>query len=201
MGKIILASSNRGKIAEFKDYLRDFEVLSYEEVIEPFEIEEYGKSFKENAIIKSRAVFDRLNDKNAIVLSDDSGISVPLLNGIPGIYSARFAGKEANAQKNLELLVQKLKENGIEKTDAFYTAAIAISTEKGDFSVHGWMYGKVTDNPKGNNGFGYDPMFIPQGFEKTLGELEANVKEKFSHRSRALRLALILLKTLTKDKR
>lgn len=199
--RIVLASSNKGKIAEFKAYLRGFEVLSYGEIIKPFEIEEYGNSFKENAIIKSRAVFDRLNDKNAIVLSDDSGISIPLLNGIPGIYSARFAGKEANAKKNLELLVQKLKEANVERADAFYTAAIAISTEKGDFSVHGWMYGKAITDPKGDNGFGYDPMFIPQGFDKTLGELEASVKENFSHRSRALKLALILLKTLTKDKR
>ncbi|MDR2100760.1 MAG: non-canonical purine NTP pyrophosphatase [Campylobacteraceae bacterium] len=199
--RIILASSNGGKIAEFKDYLKDYDVLSYGEVMEPFEIEEYGKSFKENAIIKARAVFQRLNDKNAVVLSDDSGISVPLLGNIPGIYSARFAGADTNAKKNLELLVQKLKDAGVERTDALYTAAIAISTDKGDFSVHGWMYGEAVTNPKGSNGFGYDPMFIPRGFDKTLGELEADVKERFSHRSRALKLALILLKTLTKDKK
>ncbi|MDR2635446.1 MAG: RdgB/HAM1 family non-canonical purine NTP pyrophosphatase [Campylobacteraceae bacterium] len=199
--RIILASSNKGKIAEFKAYLSGYEVLSYSEVMEPFEIEEYGKSFKENAIIKSRAVFDKLNDKNAIVLSDDSGISVPLLGGIPGIYSARFAGKEANAKKNLELLIQKLKDAGVERAKAFYTAAIALSTSEGDFSVHGWMYGEAVTNPKGSNGFGYDPMFIPKGFDKTLGELEASVKEQFSHRARALKLALILLKTLTKDRK
>lgn len=199
--RIILASSNKGKIAEFKAYLNGYEVLSYSEVMEPFEIEEYGKSFKENAIIKSRAVFDKLNDKNAIVLSDDSGISVPLLGGIPGIYSARFAGKEANAKKNLELLIQKLKDARLERAEAFYTAAIALSTSEGDFSVHGWMYGEAVTNPKGSNGFGYDPMFIPKGFDKTLGELEASVKEQFSHRARALKLALILLKTLTKDRK
>ncbi|MDR1976808.1 MAG: non-canonical purine NTP pyrophosphatase [Campylobacteraceae bacterium] len=199
--RIILASSNRGKIAEFKAYLKGYEVLSFDEIMEPFEIEEYGKSFKENAIIKSRAVFDRLNDKSAIVLSDDSGISVPVLGGIPGIFSARFAGKGASAKENLELLVKKLKEKKIQTTPAFYTAAIALSTSKGDFSVHGWMYGLATSNPKGDNGFGYDPMFIPEGFDKTLGELETSVKEEFSHRSRALKLAMILLKTLTKEKR
>ncbi|MDR1615094.1 MAG: non-canonical purine NTP pyrophosphatase [Campylobacteraceae bacterium] len=199
--RIILASSNRGKIAEFQAYLKGYEVLSYGEIMKPFEIEEYGKSFKENAIIKSRAVFGRLGDKNAVVLSDDSGISVPLLGGIPGIYSARFAGIETNAKKNLELLVQKLKEAGVERADAFYTAAIALSTDKGDFSVHGWMYGEAVTNPKGNNGFGYDPMFIPKGFDKTLGELEESVKAKFSHRARALELALILLKTLIKDRK
>jgi XTP/dITP diphosphohydrolase len=199
--RIILASSNRGKIAEFKAYLKDYEVFSYGEIIEPFEIEEYGKSFKENAIIKSRAVFDKLKDSNAVVLSDDSGISVPALGGMPGIYSARFAGKNADAKKNLELLVQKLKDAGIERTDAFYTAAIALSTDKGDFSVHGRMYGEVITNPRGENGFGYDPMFIPHGFDKTLGELDASVKEKFSHRSQALTLAKILLGTLIKEKK
>ncbi|MDR1007956.1 MAG: non-canonical purine NTP pyrophosphatase [Campylobacteraceae bacterium] len=199
--RIVLASSNRGKIAEFKTCLSEYEVVSFDEVIEPFDIEESGNSFKENAIIKSRAVFNKLKDGNAVVLSDDSGISVPLLDGIPGIYSARFAGKGARAKDNLELLVKKLKEKNVQTTPAFYTAAIAISTAKGDFSVHGWMYGLATSNPKGENGFGYDPMFIPEGFDKTLGELDESVKEKFSHRSQALILAKILLKTLTKEKR
>jgi XTP/dITP diphosphohydrolase len=199
--RIILASSNRGKIAEFKDYLDGYEVLSFGEVTEPFEIEESGESFKENAIIKSRAVFERLKDENAVVLSDDSGISVPILGGIPGIYSARFAGKDASAKDNLELLVKILKEKDIQTTPAFYTASIAISTIRGDFSVHGWMYGRVVSNPKGNNGFGYDPMFVPDGFDKTLGELDADVKKMFSHRAQALTLAKILLKTLVKEKR
>jgi XTP/dITP diphosphohydrolase len=96
--------------------------------------------------------------------------------------------------------VQKLKEKGVEKTPAFYTASIALSTKKGDFSVHGWMHGFAVSNHKGTNGFGYDPMFMPKGFDKTLGELDESVKEEFSHRSRALKLALILLQTLIKDK-
>jgi len=199
--KIILASSNKGKIAEFKAYLQGYDVVSFDEVMEPFEIEEYGSSFKENAIIKSRAVFERLAEREAVVLSDDSGITVPALGGIPGIYSARFAGKGASAKDNLQLLVQKLKEKGIDKTPAFYTAAIALSTKEGDFSVHGYMHGDVVSSPKGENGFGYDPIFVPKGYDKTLGELDARVKEEFSHRSRALKLALILLKTLKKEQK
>ncbi|MFV0482392.1 MAG: RdgB/HAM1 family non-canonical purine NTP pyrophosphatase [Campylobacteraceae bacterium] len=199
--KIVLASANKGKIKEFKAYLKGFEVLSFDEVMTPFDIEETGSSFKENALIKSRAVFEKIDDKNVIVLSDDSGISVPLLNGAPGIYSARYAGIEADAKKNLELLVNNLKLKNVSITPAFYTACIALSTVKGDFSVHGYMYGNATTNPKGTNGFGYDPMFIPEGFTKTLGELDDEVKEKFSHRAKALNLAKILLRTLVKDKK
>lgn len=194
--KITLATSNKGKIKEFKEYMSDFEVYSYGELMEEFEIEEYGASFKENALIKSSAIYKKLNDNSMVVISDDSGISVPLLGGIPGIYSARFAGKNANHKENLELLIEKLREAKLNTAPAFYTACIGISCKHGDFSVHGWMHGEVTTIPKGDNGFGYDPMFIPLGFNRTLGELDDNVKKEFSHRSKALELARILLKTL-----
>lgn len=194
--KIVLATSNKGKIREFKSYLKDFEVLSYGELMDEFEIVESGDTFKENALIKARAIFEKLKDKNAIVLSDDSGISVPLLDNAPGIYSARYAGLQANAKDNLELLVKNLKEKGVQKTPAFYTACIAIVTNQGEFSVHGWMHGDATVSPKGDNGFGYDPMFIPEGYDKTLGELNDEVKKMFSHRAHALVLARLLLKTL-----
>ena len=198
--KIVLATSNKGKIKEFKEYLKDFEVYSFSEIMDEFEIEETGITFKENALIKARAIYEKLKDKNMIVISDDSGISVPLLNNEPGIYSARYAGIPSDAKKNLGLLVQKLKEKNVEKTPAFYTACIGIVMNKGEFSVHGWMYGMATTKPKGENGFGYDPMFIPEGFENTLGELDEKIKEEFSHRSCALKLARILLKTLNKEK-
>lgn len=199
--KIILASSNKGKIKEFKEYLKVFDVYSYEEVLKPFEIEESGSSFKENALIKSKAVYKALQDENAIVVSDDSGVSVPKLGGIPGIYSARFAGEKSNAKDNLNLLIEKLKAQNLDLTPAFYTACIAISTKKGNFSVHGWMHGFVTTNPRGENGFGYDSMFIPKGYKNTLGELDPEVKEKISHRAKALELAKILLKTLIKEEK
>jgi XTP/dITP diphosphohydrolase len=194
--KIILASSNRGKVKEFKSWMSDFEVLTYSEILKPFEIEENGKSFKENALIKARAVYEALDDKNAIVLSDDSGISVSALGKIPGIYSARFAKIGATSEENLDKLIKTLKENGLKKTPAFYTAAIGIVCKKGEFCVHGWMHGNVIDEKRGNNGFGYDPMFMPLGFNKTLGELADSVKQGLSHRSKALSLAKVLLKTL-----
>ena len=194
--RIILATSNQGKVREFQAWIGEHEVLAYSDVIEPFEIEETGLSFKENALIKARAVYERLGDKNVLVLSDDSGISVPALGGIPGIYSARFAGANAGAKENLNKLIQTLKDNALTRTPAFYTAAIALVCAKGEFCVHGWMHGEAIAWARGNNGFGYDPMFIPEGYEQTLGELDESVKKAFSHRARALELAHIVLKSL-----
>ena len=194
--KIILASSNQGKLKELKAWMEDFEVYAFSEVMTPFEIIEDGDSFKENALIKARAVYEALGDKKAIVMSDDSGISVNALEHTPGIYSARYAGEGATSVQNLDKLIQTLKDKNIKKTSAYYTAAIAIVCEKGEFCVHGWMYGDVIDEKRGNKGFGYDPMFMPLGFEGTLGELGESVKKELSHRSKALGLAKILLKAV-----
>lgn len=194
--KIVLASSNNGKLKELKAWMSDFDVKSYSEVMESFEIIEDGLSFKENALIKARAVYEKLEDKSTIVLSDDSGISVDALGGKPGIYSARYAGEGATSEQNLEKLIATLREKGLDKTPAHYTAAIAIVCQSGEFCVHGWMHGFAIDEKRGNNGFGYDPMFMPLGFDKTLGELGEEVKRTLSHRSRALEHARTILKTL-----
>ena len=189
--KIIVASSNKGKIKEIKEFLKDFEIVPFNELIEPFEIEENGKSFKENAIIKAKAIYQKLPGN--IVLADDSGISVNILGGIPGIYSARFAGDGASDKENLFKLINELKKRDIKKTPAYYSAAIALATPYGIYTAHGFMRGDVIDEARGDNGFGYDPMFIPKGFDKTLGELEDEIKKSISHRSKALELAKIII--------
>ncbi len=194
--KIVLATSNVGKVKEFQSWIEDFEVVAYSDIMTPFEIEENGTTFKENALIKARAVYEKLEDKNDIVLSDDSGINVSLLGGEPGIFSARYAGKDATAKDNLEKLIATLKEKGVEKTPAFYTAAIALVCKEGEFCAHGWMHGEAISEARGNNGFGYDPMFMPCGYEKTLGELDESIKKAFSHRAKALELARIVLRSL-----
>lgn len=192
--KIVLATSNQGKVKEFRSWIEEYEVVAYSDIMETFEIEETGSTFKENALIKARAVYEKLSDKNVMVLSDDSGISVPLLGGIPGIYSARYAGVGASSEANLNKLIATLKEKGVTKTPAFYTAAIALVCAKGEFCVHGWMHGEALAEARGQNGFGYDPMFIPCGYDKTLGELDESVKKAFSHRGKALELAHIVIK-------
>lgn len=191
---IILASGNKGKIKEFKAYM-DGDVRSYSDMMEPFEIVEDGKTFKENALIKARVVYEKLDNNKTIVVADDSGISVDAFGGKPGIFSARYAGEGATSEENLDKLIFNLKHKGLKTTPAFYTAAIAIVCDKGEFCVHGWMYGDVIDEKKGTNGFGYDPIFIPKGYDKTLGELGEEVKRQISHRSNALELAKIILKT------
>ncbi len=195
--KIVIASSNKGKIKEIKEILDGFDIIPYNDLIKPFEIEENGKTFKENAIIKAKAIAEKL--PNEIILADDSGISVPALNYKPGIFSARYAGEGASDKDNLFKLINELKKRDIKKTPAFYTAAIAISSPYGIWTTHGFMRGDVIDEARGENGFGYDPMFIPNGFDKTLGELDKEVKKSFSHRTKALNLAKIILDTITKS--
>ncbi len=186
--KIVVASSNQGKIKEIKSYWKEYEVVGFSELLEPFEIEETEKTFAGNAVLKAEAISKKLKDEY-LIIADDSGITVPALGNIPGIYSARFAGAGASDRDNLEKLIETLKENSLKETPAFYTCAIAMSYQKRVDTVHGWMHGKVIDTPKGANGFGYDPMFIPEGFDATLGELEASEKMAISHRTKALALS------------
>jgi len=192
--KIVVASGNKGKIKEIKKILNSYDVIPYTDLIEPFEIEENGGTFKENAIIKAKAIYEKLPEN--IVIADDSGISVPALNNEPGIFSARYAGEEASDKDNLNKLINELKKRNITKTPAYYTAAIAVATPYGVFTTHGFMYGDVIDEARGEKGFGYDPMFIPKGFNKTLGELDESVKQKISHRVKALDLAQKIIKVL-----
>ena len=194
--KLVLATSNKGKVREIKALCEEYEVIPYSELIEEFEIVEDADTFKENALIKARAVFKALNDNSVIVIADDSGISVEVLDGAPGIYSARYAGQDANDKDNLNKLLKEIGNKGVKNSPAFYTAAIAIVTKDLERTVHGWMYGTALTEVKGSGGFGYDPMFIPLGYEKTLGELDDETKKKLSHRSKALSLAKKVLKAL-----
>lgn len=187
--RIILATGNKGKIKEFKQMLPNKEVLTFKDLIGDYEVEEDQNSFKGNAIKKAEEIYKKINDDNVIVISDDSGITVPKINNEPGIYSARYAGKNATDKENNKKLISKLNEKGLNKTKAYYTACIAIVYKGQTFTVHGWMHGDVINKEIGNEGFGYDPMFIPKGFNKTLGELSSEIKKEFSHRSKALQLA------------
>ncbi len=186
--KLVLATSNKGKVREIKMMCEDYDVIAYSDIIEPFEIIEDAPTFKENALLKACAVYKALDDEDAIVIADDSGISIEALGGAPGIYSARFAGEDASDKDNLNKVIESLHARGLKSSSAYYTAAIAIVSKEREFSVHGWMYGDVISTPRGDNGFGYDPIFIPLGYDKTLGELNDAVKKELSHRSQALEL-------------
>jgi len=196
--KIVLATSNKGKLREFKQMCQD-EVVAFSELLGEFDIIEDGETFAQNALIKARTIYNKL-DESYIVVSDDSGISLPILNNAPGIYSARYAGEGASDRDNLNKLIERLKSQNISQTPAHYTASIAIVSRYGEYIVHGWMYGEVIDEIRGDGGFGYDPIFIPSGFDETLGELDNDIKEKISHRGQALELAKPIIKMLKRIK-
>lgn len=191
--KIILATSNNGKVKEISEIFKNDEIIPFTDIIKPFDIEENGCSFKENALIKARAVYDALDDEDAVVLADDSGISVEGLGGKPGIFSARYAGADATDKDNLNKLIEELKQTGVSSSKAHYTAAIAVIVKGVQYTAHGWMHGEVITQMRGEKGFGYDPIFIPDGFDKTLGELDDKIKKEISHRSQALKLVKIIL--------
>jgi len=192
--RMVLATGNKGKLREFKQ-MCEVEVVAFSEFLGEFEIVEDGDTFAANALIKARAIYEKLGEEY-LVISDDSGISLPILGGAPGIYSARYAGEGATDKENLYKLIEKLKDKGVKSTPAYYTAAIAIVSKYGEYVVHGWMHGDVIDEARGDKGFGYDPMFIPAGFDKTLGELDESVKKEMSHRAKAMKLAKPIIQML-----
>jgi len=192
--RIVLATGNKGKLREFKQMCQD-EVLPFSDLLGAFDIVEDGDTFAANALIKARTIYEKLGEEY-MVISDDSGISLPILDGAPGIYSARYAGEDVTDKDNLYKLIETVKEMGLRSTPAYYTAAIAIVSKYGEYVVHGWMHGDVIDEARGDKGFGYDPMFIPKGFENTLGELDEDVKKELSHRAQAMRLAQPIIQML-----
>lgn len=200
--KIVLATNNMDKVREIKAYYTEFEVVALKEICKPFEIEENGISFYENAMIKARAVYARVKElgleNEYIALSDDSGISVDALGGRPGIYSARYSGESATDASNRAKLITELNKLGLSQSNAFYTACIGICSKFGEYGVHGFMHGKVIDKELGSKGFGYDFMFIPNGFDKTIGQLDESIKLAISHRSKGLELAKIIIDMLNK---
>jgi len=192
--QLVLASGNKGKLKEFQQMCHQ-NITPYSSLLGNFEIVEDADTFAGNALIKARAIYEKL-DEDYIVISDDSGISVPVLENAPGIHSARYAGDEANDKDNLNKLIQALKDKNIKSTSAYYTAAIAIVSKHGEYVVHGWMYGEVIDEAIGDKGFGYDPIFIPDGYTQTLGELDDEIKSEISHRKKALELATPIINML-----
>ncbi len=196
--KIVLATGNKGKLREFRE-MCDIEIIAFSDILGEIDIIEDADSFKGNALIKARTIYEKLESDEYIVISDDSGISVPLLGGDPGIYSARYAGEGASDKDNLYKLIDTISSKGVNKTSAHYTASIAIVSKYGEYAVHGWMYGDILSTPRGEKGFGYDPIFVPLGYDLTLGELDEEIKKSISHRAKALALAKPIIEMLKRN--
>lgn len=186
MRKIIAATNNKGKLKEFRELLKDFpvEVVSLHDMGLDMEIEETGETFEDNAKIKSVSVFKATG---LCSLGDDSGLCVDALDGMPGVYSARFAGENATDEDRNNLLLKKLLDVKEQNRDAKFVSAISCTTEDGEtFIVRGECEGRIVFEPKGENGFGYDPLFYVEQFDKTFGEMTKEEKNLISHRAEAM---------------
>jgi XTP/dITP diphosphohydrolase len=199
MKKIVLATANTHKVIEFQrilnELLPDLELVAASQFPGVPEIEETGSTFAENALIKARAINEFTN---LPALADDSGLVVEALNGAPGIFSARYAGINADDKANVMKLLNEIK--GLDQTllSAKFECAIALVDKSQDLElvVDGQMPGQVIKEVRGENGFGYDPIFVPQGLTKTSSELSDSEKDKISHRGIALRKISVILKQL-----
>ena len=190
---IIIASNNQGKIKEFKKILepKGYNVISQSEAGIQIEVEETGTTFKENATLKAEAIY---NLTHTSVLADDSGLEVDYLNGEPGIYSARYMGLDSD-EKRRNCILEKLKSAEETKRGARFVCCICYINENGNKQyAEGYWNGKIAKEAKGNNGFGYDPIFIPNGENRTSAEMLPEEKNAQSHRARALKILEEILK-------
>lgn len=187
MRKIILSSSNSNKIIEIRDILKNmpFDVISKDDMgYGHFDVEEDGKSLEENAFKKAEELH-KLTGK--IVIADDTGLFVDALNGEPGIYSARYAGEPVSYENNNNLLLKNLNGVPMRKRTAYFKTIIAVVFEDGKkMTAEGSLKGKIAYEKRGENGFGYDPLFIVEGTGKTFAEMTEEEKNKISHRAIAL---------------
>ena len=185
--KLIIASHNQGKVSEIKDLLSRYEVdVSSSENFGMKEPEENGDSFEENALIKAS---ETANFCGQIALSDYSGLCVDDLDGDPGIFSARWAGPKKDFLKASKDIEKKLIEIGSSNYSAYFICALAVCWPDGESRIFkGKINGNLNFPPKGNLGFGYDPIFIPRNYDITFGEMDPIIKHKISHRSVAFDL-------------
>ncbi|ARJ51584.1 XTP/dITP diphosphatase [Staphylococcus lutrae] len=184
MTEIVIASSNQGKINDFKVIFSDARVIGINELIADFDVEETGTTFEENARLKSEAAAQLLN---RTVIADDSGLEVEALNGEPGVYSARYAGLQKSDEANIEKVLEKL---GNETNRAArFVCVISMTTAEGlTKTFKGTVEGEITLSQIGENGFGYDPIFFIPEKQKTMAQLTAEEKSNISHRRQAIDL-------------
>lgn len=196
--ELLLATKNAGKIKELTKLLAGLPIClrnlsEFETIVEP---EETGATFSENAVLKAKyyALQTRL-----WALADDSGLEVEALGGAPGIFSARYAGENATYAEKISKLLQEMNCTNNGNRKARFVCAMALVDETGSvkFLSEGICSGKIAAKPHGSGGFGYDPIFIPEGYPETFGELSGEIKQKISHRSRAIEKIIRFLRDFT----
>jgi XTP/dITP diphosphohydrolase len=183
--RIVLASNNQGKLRELKDLLSsDVEIMTAGEL--GLELpEETGATFEENAFLKAHAIAEATKQ---IAVADDSGLEVDALHGAPGVRSARFAGEPSDDARNNALLLAKLTGVPAKQRTGRFQSVVAVVGPQGEaFSAHGSIEGEILEEPRGSGGFGYDPLFLIDGYNRTMAELSLDEKNAISHRARAFR--------------
>ncbi|MCH8873375.1 XTP/dITP diphosphatase [candidate division KSB1 bacterium] len=193
--KIVLATGNQDKVKEIVEILKnlDIELLTLKDFPGVPEVVEDGKTLAENALKKARIIsgFTKLP-----AVSDDTGLEVDALNGAPGVYSGRYAGENATYDDNVKKLLGDLENVPPEKRQARFRCAVAYYSENSTQIVEGVCEGEITDQPQGNQGFGYDPVFFVPEYDCTFAEMDLNLKNKISHRAKAfLKLRNLLEKS------
>ena len=185
---LLLASRNRKKLLELRRILGTavvgLKVLGLDDVDHYDEAPESGETFEANALIKAREGFAHTGIPT---VADDSGLTVDALNGMPGILSARWSGRHGDDEANLRLVLGQLADTPASRLGAAFVCVVALVSASGEVVVDGRMTGRLIREARGSNGFGYDPIFVPDGYEVTSAELPSEEKDAISHRGNALR--------------
>ena len=183
MNKLVLATRNRNKISEMKELISELniEIASAPDFPGLEEVEEDLPTLEGNALKKARYVHLQTG---LPALADDTGLEVEAFDGRPGVYSARYAGEYATYQDNVLKLLSEL--DGIHERGARFRTVVALVSEKGEFTFEGVSKGRIEETQRGEKGFGYDPVFRPDGYEETFAQLDTETKNKISHRGKAI---------------
>ena len=189
---LVFATNNEHKLREIKSIIAEsINLLSLNDINCNEDIPETGSTLESNASQKANYVFDKYKVN---CFADDTGLEIDALNGEPGVYSARYAGEEKSSERNMQKVLEKLK--GEKSRSAQFRTVISLIIDGEELLFEGKVEGRITESPRGKQGFGYDPIFVPDGFEKTFAELGDSIKNKISHRARAVEKLAEYLKSL-----
>lgn len=192
--KLVFATSNTHKLTELRSILSDFEILGLKDIEIHEDIPETGDTLEQNALIKAQYLYDRINE---ISLSEDTGLEVTALNGTPGVHTARYAGEDRDPHENMDKLLSELATK--EDRSARFRTVIAWVDGRETLYFEGVVMGTIAITKSGNEGFGYDPVFIPEGYDSTFADLDSSIKNSISHRARAVaKLVAYLQQSTTK---
>ncbi|GAC1431386.1 MAG: RdgB/HAM1 family non-canonical purine NTP pyrophosphatase [Ktedonobacteraceae bacterium] len=193
MRSLLLATTNRHKLEEYRTIFAalPFQLLSLSDISLDMDVEETGTTFQQNAELKALAY---AHASGMLVLADDSGIEIDALGGEPGIYSARFLGPDVSYAERFRVILERLRGLPVTQRTTRFRCVITIAEPSGYHqSVEGLVQGIIADAPRGEHGFGYDPLFLVPEYGKTMAEMQPQLKHRISHRGRAAALARILL--------